>query len=148
MVTWLLAFAAVVLGYIATELITFNGLSPCAQHPVQLTIFSALGAAICPFTTKLINEFATHARSNFIRADYCKAKIQNLDEALKPKFQDHDFNENGKIKQDISLRVKLRRLGSIFRNFLTITAAIFLMFVGLGVFGIISIAYPTASCVP
>lgn len=148
MVTWLLAFAAVVLGYIATNPIVFSGPRACAEQPVQLAIFSAIGVAICLFTTKLINEFATHARSNFIKTDYCKARIFNLDETLKSEFQDDDFDKHGKIRQDVALRVKLRRVGSVFRNFLMITAVVFLIFVVLGTWGIISTFHPPASCVP
>jgi hypothetical protein len=142
-VTWLLAFAAVIIGFIVKEHFRYQP-SFCIKDPGAIIIFSAVGLFVCILAIYLVLEFARHARRNFIKADYSVARIPGLD--LIFIGLDVELRENGRwlsrddLQDDLSIREAgrsgvLARVGKIFRNFIGISAAfgfVLLVLVWLG----------------
>src|SRR5262245_3006337 len=93
LVTWLLAFAAVIIGFIAKEHVRYQP-SPCSTDSGSILLYAAVGLFMCFLAVKLVLEFAGHARINFIKADYSVARIPGLDRIFIGR--DVDVREDGR----------------------------------------------------
>jgi hypothetical protein len=141
-VTWLLAFTAVIIGYIATQQLLYRPI--CTKDPVATALFAIVGIFVCHLARKITYEFARHARSNFIKADYCAAKIPNMEKTFFRRVPEHDLDNTFAVKDKVDNCIVLARAGSIFRNFVnmancsTVILLILLGFGGATVFGFVN----------
>jgi hypothetical protein len=162
-VTWLLAFAAVIIGFVATQQVHYRPF--CTKDPVATAIFSGIGILVCGLASKLVLEFAEHARSNFIKADYSSSRVHDLDRIFCGEMTLMDLSHaevrtgemtlmdlshgevktgemtvmdlsHAKVRTKVGYRVVLKRVGRIFRNFLVFAALLGLALFGLFCFGI------------
>src|SRR5262245_64983223 len=78
LVTWLLAFAAVIIGFIAKEHVRYQP-SPCSKDSGAILLYAAVGLFMCYLAVKLVLEFAGNVRINLIKTDYNVARIHSFD---------------------------------------------------------------------
>lgn len=81
--TWVIGFAAILLGFIFTNLAK-NEETKAPVTLETLMIFASLaGLALCLYAFFAICESAKHIQKNWVFADNCKDKISGLDKILK-----------------------------------------------------------------
>ncbi|MHC4399189.1 MAG: hypothetical protein ACYTG0_05890 [Planctomycetota bacterium] len=84
--TWLIGFAAAILGYAVDKTIGFDP-APSVKQPLLLLVLAAVGIAIIVYAEIVIREFGEHINRNFDRAAYSRIGNKPLDEIL-------NFSEN------------------------------------------------------
>jgi len=87
-VTWIVGFAAVILGFIVKETITFVGDSIVFDKPTTLLCLSVIGLLVIVYARIVINDFSDHINKNFDRADRARDTSKSLLEILDIKEKD------------------------------------------------------------
>jgi len=81
-VTWIVGFAAVILGFIIKETISLETDSLVVSKPFTLFVLSAAGMLVVVYARVLIGDFGDHINRNFDRADRARDKSKSLLEIL------------------------------------------------------------------
>lgn len=81
-VTWIVGFAAVILGFIVKETITLKDNSIVVDNPSTLLVLGVAGLLVVVYAYVLIGDFSEHINQNFDRADRARDKSNSLLEIL------------------------------------------------------------------
>lgn len=76
--TWVIGFAAAVLGFIVNEFVDLDPAKPLINHKGLAAIFCLVGLALCIYAAFLLSEFAEHIKRNWERAKRCKGEVKGL----------------------------------------------------------------------
>jgi len=77
-ITWVVGFAAVILGFMLKETITLETDSLGVSKPSTLLVLSCVGFVVILYANILIRDFADHINRNFDRADRARDKTKSL----------------------------------------------------------------------
>ena len=81
-VTWIIGFAAALLGFIFAKISDFDPFNSEIPLPLLMIMLSIAGIVICVYAFFAIGESAKHIRKNWNRADRCMEKIEGIDEIV------------------------------------------------------------------
>jgi hypothetical protein len=81
LITWVLGFAAAVLGFAVSNTLDFDS-SGVVKKPMLLIILSITGGSLTWYADIIIREFAEHINRNFDRADHARGGNRSLEEIL------------------------------------------------------------------
>ena len=93
-VTWILGFAALILGYIIKEYSTINSNNETSAHLWGILFLGAIGIAIAYYAKIVINDFGDHINRNFDRADASREGNLSLDEIWEAGETSHIFRKD------------------------------------------------------
>ena len=93
-VTWILGFAALILGYIITEYSTLSSNNVTSAKLWSILFLGAIGIAIAYYSKIVICDFGDHINRNFDRADASRKGNLSLDEILEAGTTSHIFRKN------------------------------------------------------
>jgi len=79
-VTWIIGFAAAVLGFLVKEFIGFQADALVILYPLPLIVVSLVGMCIVVYADILIRDFGEHINRNFDRADRAREGDRTVDE--------------------------------------------------------------------
>jgi hypothetical protein len=79
-VTWIIGFAAAVLGFIVKEFLDFQTNALVILYPLPLIVLSLVGMCIVVYADILIRDFGEHINRNFDRADRSREGDRTVDE--------------------------------------------------------------------
>ncbi len=79
-VTWVIGFAAVILGFIVKELLDFRTDILLIRYPWHVIGLSLVGIGILYYADVLIRDFGKHINRNFDRADRAREGDRTVDE--------------------------------------------------------------------
>jgi hypothetical protein len=82
-VTWVIGFAATVLGFIVNKFVDFDPAKPLINHKGLAAIFCLVGLVLCLYAGVLLSEFANHISRNWERSNLCKDKVAGLSDLIK-----------------------------------------------------------------
>jgi hypothetical protein len=82
-VTWVLGFAAGVLGFAVSTFADFEGGAVTVKHPQAGVVASLAGIALCGYALFLLYDAAHHIGRNWERAGECQRKVAGLSEVIK-----------------------------------------------------------------
>lgn len=84
-ITWVIGFAAAVLGFIVNKFINLDNTltQPLIINKSLTIVFCIVGLLLCIYAGFLLTEYAKHIKRNWDRSDRCKDKIDGLDELIK-----------------------------------------------------------------
>ena len=77
-VTWIVGFAAVILGFIVKEFITVEADSLAVSNPYTLLLLAVGGMLFVVYADILIKDFSDHINRNFDRADSARDESNSL----------------------------------------------------------------------
>jgi uncharacterized membrane protein len=70
-VTWVVGFAAAVLGFVVATFVDFSTDTVTVKHPMAAIISSCAGVILCVYALFLLYDAANHIRGNWDRANTC-----------------------------------------------------------------------------
>src|SRR5262245_37962814 len=82
-VTWVLGFAAAVLGFAVSTFADFEGGVVLVKHPQAGIVSSFAGIALCAYALFLVYDAAHHIGRNWDRAGECQGKVTGLTAVIK-----------------------------------------------------------------
>ena len=83
-VTWIIGFAAAVLGFILAEFVDFEGSGIAVVNRVVAILFCVVGLVLCLYALFLLSEFAGHINRNWERSDRCLKRVDRLQIIINP----------------------------------------------------------------
>lgn len=81
-ITWIVGFAAALLGFLFTKLTDFESANAEITLPKLMILVSMAGLVICLYAFFVLSESAKHIRNNWHYADCCLKKIEGLDKIV------------------------------------------------------------------
>jgi hypothetical protein len=77
-VTWVVGFAAAVLGFVVATFVDFSTDPVSVKHPMAAIISSCGGVILCVYALFLLYDAANHILRNWDRANTCAARVKGL----------------------------------------------------------------------
>ena len=105
-ITWILGFAAVILGFIFTNLAKDEATNPKLTLEELMLFASLAGGVLCMYAFFALGESAKHINNNWVFAENCKNKIKGLNELLSTNIS-KDRENNIKIWNQLRIIVGL-----------------------------------------
>ena len=81
-ITWVIGFAAALLGFIFAKITDFDSSNSKIPLPLLMILLSIAGLLICLYAFFALGESAKHINRNWTRANRCKDKIEGLNELI------------------------------------------------------------------
>ena len=81
-ITWIIGFAAALLGFIFAKISDFDPSKSEIGLPLLMILLSIAGIVICIYAFFAIGESAKHIRKNWDRADRCMEEIEGIDKIV------------------------------------------------------------------
>ena len=106
-VTWIVGFAAAMLGFTTVTFLDLEAETIQFHHPALGVASCAIGVLLCVYALVLLSEFATHIRANWARAEECKAHVDGLDAVIHTSRLPQKHRQIGMIWQRMTLIVWL-----------------------------------------
>ena len=117
-VTWIIGFAAAVLGFVLAEFIDLNDSNMVINHRGLAILFCAVGIVFCIYALFLLGEFAAHIQGNWDRANECEKQVEGLTSIIRASKQGPKW---GQIWHKVGLIVSLFILAFVIVGFLCAT---------------------------
>jgi hypothetical protein len=76
--TWIVGYAAALLGFIFLALTNFDRLQASVPLPSAITLAAAAGLVICLYSWFMLSESAKHIQRNWQRSAFCLKKVDGL----------------------------------------------------------------------
>jgi hypothetical protein len=77
-VTWIIGFAAAVLGFVIVTFLDLTKEPLKIKFPWLAMLFCVVGCALCVYALLLLYDGANHIRANWKRADECEEHVKDL----------------------------------------------------------------------
>ncbi len=81
-VTWVVGFAAAVLGFCFTKFVDFQGTTICIKQPNLAVLFCVVGLVLCLYAIFLLIEFASHVRGIWRQVEVCEKQIGGIEDIV------------------------------------------------------------------
>jgi hypothetical protein len=122
-ITWIIGFAAALLGFVFAKLADFDSSKAAIPLPMLMISISIAGMVICLFAFFALNESAKHIQDNWGYADNCKQNIEALRNIVGAKEAEKKEKEAENKKKFMKIWYQLAIVVGLFLvAFIVITA--------------------------